>query len=208
MNQWFKYQLGKSKSYIFGYPEVLSNVLFGSMSVLFGWISVSYVRCVHRCWFSPSAALRGRASRILIFKYFCAMMTVKQSVCISEGLFINNVIICLPCPWCVWYKLSWLLYVFFAFFIHFWTRKTILFRGTFVSKHQMALSSMNYSICTLRVTLFTVSPQVCACFVLEEVCCVRMRTDGCRLSSHHQPPEWWTQLMSYSRYIIDRYVDM
>ena len=113
--------------------------------------SVSYVRCVHRCWFSPSVALRGRASRILIFKYFCAMMTVKQSVCISEGLFINNVIICLPCPWCVWYKLSWLLYVFFAFFIHFWTRKTILFCGTFVSKHQMALSSMNYSICTLRL---------------------------------------------------------
>ena len=145
------------------------------------------VSCVHRCWFSPSVALRGRASRILIFKYFCAMMTVKQSVCISEGLFINNVIICLPCPWCVWYKLSWLLYVFFAFFIHFWTRKTILFCGTFVSKHQMALSSMNYSICTLRVTLFTVSPQVCACFVRRRCVVWRMRTDGCRLSSHHQP---------------------
>ena len=92
-------------------------------------MSYTILSCVHRCWFSPSVALRGRASRILIFKYFCAMMTVKQSVCITEGLFINNVIICLPCPWCVWYKLSWLLYVFFAFFIHFWTRKTILFRG-------------------------------------------------------------------------------
>ena len=143
-------------------------------------MSYTILSCVHRCWFSPSVALRGRASRILIFKYFCAMMTVKQSVCISEGLFINNVIICLPCPWCVWYKLSWLLYVFFAFFIHFWTRKTILFRGTFVSKHEMALSSMNYSICTLRVTLFTASPQVCACFVLEEVCSV-------------EDEDWWMQ---------------
>ena len=143
--------LDTQKCYPMCYLEVSECYLGESV-----WAILS---CVHRCWFSPSVALRGRASRILIFKYFCAMMTVKQSVCITEGLFINNVIICLPCPWCVWYKLSWLLYVFFAFFIHFWTRKTILFRGTFVSKHQMALSSMNYSICTLRVTLFPAGPR-------------------------------------------------